>query len=226
MLNKHAHDVPPPPRRKQVSDAGERLLSLVRQYDGPVGVDELATKLGKHTNTIREQLNTLVNAGFITRSRSEVEGRGRPAWYYQASSATYGNDREVIGLAAALANQIERSSDDPHGSAVEAGERWGSHLLAGGGDVERGVFWMLDELGFAPELEGAANRMRLHACPLAEIARDHPVMACGVHHGVIRGVVRQLGGDPDAAQLEPKQEPATCLLTLAETTGSTGRETN
>lgn len=217
VLNQRVDDTPPPPapnRRRHLSEAGERVLELVRQYDAPVGVDQLSERLGKHTNTVREQLNALVNTGLIHRQRGEKHGRGRPAWYYVATGAQEAG-REVVGLASALAGQIEQYSDDPHAAAVEAGENWGSTLLAQGDDLQRSVFWVLDELGFAPQLDGSAGRMSLHACPMAEVAKDHPVVTCGVHQGVIRGVVRQLGGDPDAAELTARHEPEVCLLTVS-----------
>lgn len=215
VLNQGVDNTPPPaPTRRRLSEAGERVLELVRQYDAPVSVDELAERLGKHTNTVREQLNALINTGLVHRQRGEKHGRGRPAWYYVATGAQEAG-REVVGLASALAGQIERNSDDPHAEAVAAGESWGSQLLAQGDDLQRSVFWVLDELGFAPQLDGLAGRMSLHACPMAEVAKEHPVVTCGVHRGVIRGVVRQLGGDPDAAELFARHEPEVCLLTVS-----------
>src|SRR5699024_9138519 len=169
VLNQRVDNTPPPaPTRRRLSEAGERVLELVRQYDAPVSVDELAERLGKHTNTVREQLNALINTGLVHRQRGEKHGRGRPAWYYVATGAQEAG-REVVGLASALAGQIERNSDDPHAEAVAAGESWGSQLLAQGDDLQRSVFWVLDELGFAPQLDGSAGRMSLHACPMAEV---------------------------------------------------------
>ena len=196
-------------------------MELLHQYATPVGVDELAERLGKHTNTVREQLNALVNAGLVQRQRGESQGRGRPAWHYAATGAAQTAGPQMVGLASALAGQLERNSDDPRAAAIEAGEGWGESLLADGDDLQRSVFLVLDELGFAPQLDGSAGRMSLHACPMADVAKEHPVVTCGVHQGVIRGVVRQLGGDPDAAELTARHEPEMCLLTVAEDSATT-----
>jgi predicted ArsR family transcriptional regulator len=96
------------------------------------------------------------------------------------------------------------------------------------------------QMGFAPELEAAAEPtsaksadrsptaglqrvIRLHACPVRDFARSHPEVGCGVHLGLLRGLLAksaaQDGRRPAAspvvsAQLEPFVEPELCLAKL------------
>jgi predicted ArsR family transcriptional regulator len=75
-------------------------------------------------------------------------------------------------------------------------------------------------MGFAPELAdaGAAESdmsqermIRLRACPVRELARAHPEVGCGVHLGLLQGLL----ADPSiSAHLEPFVEPDLCLARL------------
>ncbi len=103
----------------------------------------------------------------------------------------------------------------------------------GGGDRGAGhrVVALLAEIGFAPQVVGAAphaaghapraagcevpvGRVLLRRCPFLDVARRYPDVICTVHLGVVRGVVRALGGAPDRVTLHPFAEPGACRLDL------------
>lgn len=65
----------------------------------------------------------------------------------------------------------------------------------------------LQHTGFDPE--PGKRTIRLTACPLLSVARRHSAVVCGVHQGLIDGV---LGGP--GARLEPFAEPRACLVRL------------
>ncbi|PQM48655.1 hypothetical protein C1Y40_01137 [Mycobacterium talmoniae] len=73
---------------------------------------------------------------------------------------------------------------------------------------------VFERMGFGPEpAPGAAGEqlIRLHGCPVRDLARSHPEVTCGVHLGLLRGL---LAGGPDAAlhaDLEPFAEPELCI---------------
>jgi hypothetical protein len=46
------------------------------------------------------------------------------------------------------------------------------------------------------------------------LARDDGEVVCGVHLGLMRGILRELGAPFDAISLEPFVEPALCLAHL------------
>lgn len=100
---------------------------------------------------------------------------------------------------------------------------------------------VFNRMGFAPELAaeseptaslsadseqvlGRERVIRLHACPVRDLARAHPEVGCGVHLGLLQGLLDQAaaaGGHPDkegatlSAMLEPFVEPELCIARLA-----------
>jgi predicted ArsR family transcriptional regulator len=130
-----------------------RLLAVLRQADGPVGVRELAETVGLHPNSVREQLDQLVDAGLVSRSIAPPAGRGRPGLRYVAAPDQGDPDpnayRELAGV---LADQLALQPD-PVAAATDAGERWGRTMaadvtltLAAADAVDR-VVKLLDEAG-------------------------------------------------------------------------------
>ena len=99
------------------------LHALLDQPD-PVGIDALAQATARHPNTVREQVNWLEAHDYVTRVRQPHEGRGRPAWLYQARGPRPG-DGDYVELAAALAWRLQDASPDTHAEALAAGRRWG-----------------------------------------------------------------------------------------------------
>ncbi|HET8589783.1 MAG TPA: helix-turn-helix domain-containing protein [Nakamurella sp.] len=214
------------------------VLDAVIGAAGPVTVADLAGRLGQHPNTVREHLDALVLAGRVERERARPAGRGRPAWLYriagpapagahreQTDPARAGTDGtfgdEYAALALALINQLASTSPDPRGMALEAGARWGRTLAAkpirSGGGAERAgaaVVELLTDLRFSPEPDADGRTVRLTTCPLLDAARVQPDLVCGVHLGIVRGVLDRLGGDPAGADLVPFAEPGACVLTL------------
>jgi len=83
--------------------------------------------------------------------------------------------------------------------------------------ARREVVALLDELGFAPTTDARVSVVKLHHCPLLEAAHRHPDVVCGVHLGLVRGALVELGNDPDHAEsaaLQPFSEPGACRLDL------------
>jgi predicted ArsR family transcriptional regulator len=76
---------------------------------------------------------------------------------------------------------------------------------------------LLGELGFAPSTDARARVVKLHHCPLLEAAHQQPEVVCGVHLGLARGALTELGNDPDQTErtaLQPFSEPGACRLDL------------
>jgi predicted ArsR family transcriptional regulator len=198
------------------------LLRTLEELPRPATLAEVAAATGLHPNTVREHAEALIRDGLVRRSRTEPNGRGRPAWRYEpVPAAPDPETTEYVGLAASLAAFISRTSDSPREDAVAAGAEWG-HTLARGraatrsGDAtaRRRVLTLLDELGFAPEDDGADSTVRLTRCPLLETAEQYPDVVCGVHLGLVRGALQEYGADPAGTDLVPFAEPGACLLDL------------
>lgn len=210
-----------PDRHAILADPTRRaMLAALDRAAGPLAVSDLATALGLHVNSVREQLRRLERAGLVSVSRSTPVGRGRPALRYARVAEREDPFRR---LALALADEVA-SRPHPRRAARAAGERWGreaaakaSGLAAGSStDALQAVHALLDEAGFAPEaVEPAATELRLRACPFLPFDRRHLKVVCGVHLGFIRGAFRELGSSQDAVAIEPFVGPDLCIARLS-----------
>lgn len=230
------------PRNRQ----RERVLALVRQQDGAIDAVELAAEMGLHVTTVRFHLDTLCDEEVIVRTRMNRPGRGRPRTGYRA--AEVGMDYRT--LAEVLAMELGRTEETRARRAQRAGQKWATRLAIPQETAEADAGDVLDRvavdatralagLGFAPELvaggeptspragSGPPHRrqrtIRMHACPVRDLASSHPEVACGVHLGLLQGILdksptRQgLPMSPRPvmqAHLEPFVEPQLCLATL------------
>ena len=196
------------------------LHALLDQPD-PVGIDALAQATARHPNTVREQVNWLVAHDYVTRVRQPHEGRGRPAWLYQARGPRPG-DGDYVELAAALAWRLQDASPDTHAEALAAGRRWGSDLVARRGATvapspETGRRWtveLLDELGYAPAPDGEDRDVVLHRCPLLQAAHRFPDVVCSVHLGMVQSALEANGASSEGSELRPFSAPGQCFLRL------------
>ena len=106
---------------------------------------------------------------------------------------------------------------------------------------------VFDRMGFDPELADESEPMaslsadskqivgrerviRLRACPVRDLARAHPEVGCGIHLGLLQGLLDHAagaGGQPDtrnqglSARLDPFVEPELCIARLAASRRST-----
>lgn len=217
---------PPEHHRLLAGITRSRLLATLRGSDVPMGVKDLAGALGLHPNSVREQLAALVAAGLVERDTTPPSGRGRPPLRYAARSD--GDDHDPYrDLAQVLAEQLARLPDAGP-NAVAAGETWGRSVAGGQAaasgvdahDARRRLITLLDDAGFAPERDGEedpAAPIRLRRCPFEPLARDNRAVVCGVHLGLMRGALHELGGPLEAVGLEPFVAPDLCVAHLRET---------
>ena len=83
--------------------------------------------------------------------------------------------------------------------------------------ARREVVGLLDDLGFAPLADARVGVVKLRRCPLLEAAHQSPEVVCGVHLGVVRGALEELGADAGRTEqtaLQPFSEPGACRLEL------------
>ena len=198
------------------SAAREQVLLAVEAQHTPVSIPALSRATGLHENTVREHLENLRADGYVTRSRGEAQGRGRPAWLWRATE--YCSVTPYAALTAVLAQTIVATSDDPEAAARTAGRAWGKevrsdllersarsdpaaekqdppaeteppHTEEQGRDL---VVRVLAEQGFAPVDTG--EEIVLNSCPLLESAARHPDVVCSVHAGLVDAL---LAGNAD-----------------------------
>ena len=184
-------------------------------------VRELADTVNLHPNTVRQHLDQLVEAGLVVRDTAPPIGRGRPALRYAAKPGSDEQDPVAYRvLAGVLAEQLALLPDGV-GVARTAGERWGRAMAyeamgtAPASNAIGRLVELLDAAGFAPEAPVAeGGPIRLRHCPFGTLARDHGEVVCGIHLGLMRGVLRELDAPFDALRLEPFVGPSLCLAHL------------
>jgi predicted ArsR family transcriptional regulator len=200
-----------------------RILELLRARPAGMDAAEAADEVGLHLATARTHLEILVEAGLVERHPEARTERGRPRVIYRAAE----DDGETAGsgyrlLAEMLASLVESSVRDPAGRAETAGAAWGRALVERArpltrlprAEAMRRLQELLDELGFEPEVSAGGRRILLHRCPFRQVAGEHQSVVCSAHLGLIKGALGELGGDADAATIEPLVTPTLCVTHL------------
>lgn len=161
------------------------LMDLIRRI-GPISVEDLAMRMDVTPTAVRVRLSRLVESGLVERVQ-ESAGRGRPRYFYQASTLAQKKlGQNYADLALVLWDEVMRTVDDvkirrdlfaritdrlaeSYRSQVR-GEEWSSRMVQLGGLLhERGV-----EAEVSSGDEGQTVLRQL-SCPyfeLAEVDRD------------------------------------------------------
>lgn len=206
---------------RRLSAASAELLEKLRAHERPMTLASLAEDMVLHPNTVREHLDTLVRAGFAARTRAQPQGRGRPAWTYQATSVL-SPASEYAALAVVLSSALTRTSEQPSVDAELAGEEWGRGLAHRRGaapttpeSARDHAVELFDDFGFEPQrAPESPSSVRLTRCPLLEAARTNPAIVCSVHLGMLRGVLDEYGANPKGSALVPFAEPGACRVVI------------
>jgi predicted ArsR family transcriptional regulator len=213
-----------------LGESRARVLHVLQSAAAPVGVDEVARRVRLHPNTTRFHLDGLVEMGLAARASEERDRPGRPRAVYTAAPEAAGAGRRSYRLLAEiLTSYLASQSKAPAQAAQKAGEAWGRFLTDRPApfrrvDVEHAVGQLvatLDEIGFEPEAvtSGRKRQILLHHCPFRETAEEHREVVCGVHLGLMRGLLAELDAPIDAERLDPFVEPSLCVTHLSGRTG-------
>ena len=200
------------------------VLDALRASDEPLGVTELAERLGIHPNTVRFHLDALVTQGLVDRSLEEPSGRGRPRTVHAPHPGMdRGGQRRYELLAKILLDQLSMSPD-AGATAEAAGRNWGGYLVeqvppshrTGAAEARQRLNAMMTDLGFAPEPVGnKGDRVKLRHCPFLEVAEEYSATLCPLHLGLMQGALSQIRAPIAATHLEPFAEPDACLVHLS-----------
>ncbi|ABL80858.1 MULTISPECIES: helix-turn-helix domain-containing protein [unclassified Nocardioides] len=208
----------PKPGRHPLSPSRRAILEHLHGQPQPLTLAALARITGLHPNTVREHLDALVRRGLVRRLAGRPQGRGRPAYLFEHVEHGPG---EYARLAVALADALASSSSDPAGHAAAVGVEWGRELArerrartGAGEDARSEVVGQLDDLGFEPRRGADDCEVLLTRCPLLEAAHRAPAVVCGIHLGIIRGMLDEFGADPSGSELEPFAAPGYCRLVV------------
>lgn len=224
------------------------IMRLIRSSAGGLTAADIAAATGQHLSTTRAHLDRLVEAGLLVKARASGGMPGRPAWRYRATAADPA-PAPYRTLAAALLDHLSSSTGDGdiRESAARVGQSWGRKLAAAaapktdsgdsadhtgpadnGGSVDPvdTVTKVLHGLGFDPHRQpgspdGTGTQIHLRTCPFLDLVGQNPDAMCGLHAGVVRGVL-EYHDAPDDAVLEPFGAPDACVVHLLPTRRRTG----
>jgi predicted ArsR family transcriptional regulator len=209
------------------------VLDMLRAADGPLGVREVAQRMGLHPNTARFHLEALAEAGLAVRETEGRETPGRPRVGYRAVADGPGGRRRYRLLAEMLTTLIAGTMPEPGKAAEEAGREWGAYLSEQPPPYQRlsdavavaKLTAIMEELGFSPQAETDADgqhRLCLRQCPFREVAQHHQDVICSLHLGLMRGALARMRAPVTAERLDPFVEPSLCvaLLTAREDPGA------
>jgi len=213
---------PPSPR---LGSRRRIVLQCLRQSPEALGVAEVAALTQLHPNTARFHLDALSADALATRTIETRLTRGRPRVLYAARTEAMG--QRSYGLLAEMLADMAAASGDVHQKAVATGHSWGRTIVqhpssqgATGADraaeADRAVHALqqiFEDIGFQPELStvGTTTTLMLRHCPFREVATRHPTVVCGVHLGMMQGVLAELGGAVVAESLDPLVTPRLCV---------------
>lgn len=238
-----------PQHRALGSASRAAILQLVRAADAGLTSADIAGQTGLHQSTVRAHLDRLVEAGLLMKARASGGAPGRPAWRYR-SAASEPAPAPYRALAGALLEHLATTGGGTP-AAHQAGRVWGRQLPVAAGEHTTPVeatLGVLHQLGFDPRRHSDTSghgddaggdgvvsepgdgggdveevEIHLYACPFLELVGQHPDVMCGLHAGMLRGVLDATGAPDAHAVLEPFAAPTACVARLRTPSRPAGR---
>lgn len=202
-----------------------RVLELLQDTGTALNADEVGSRLGIHPNTARFHLDALSVSGLAVRAREDRSFPGRPRVVYSATADSPQVARRRYQLLSEMLTAfIEGQVSNVAVAAERAGRAWSHHRRA---DPDRqaaterealeAVVDGLDELGFESRVAEDPESLRVEVthCPFLEVAETHDDIVCGLHLGLMRGVLERIEAPLGVRSLEPLVQPGLCLAHLS-----------
>lgn len=162
----------------------------IRDADRPLTVAEITDAVGVHHTGVRAHLTKLRDAGLITESHAEPNGRGRPKLLYTATDTARSDRDPYQELSSMLARAVRERSTPRQVGAVAGRESALRRDPTGTTDTVDLIEREARDLGFDPVRRGSIGRpdLVLRHCPFADVAADDPDSICSLHLGVAEGI--------------------------------------
>jgi len=197
----------------------QAVLQSLRHSPEALAVADIAALTELHPNTARFHLDALAADGLAVRTFETRTSPGRPRVLYEARAEAL--DQRSYALLAEMLAGLAATAGDAREAAVATGRTWGRRLVERPSseaalEADQAVdalHRVFVDIGFQPETstEGEMTSLRLRHCPFREVATRHPGVVCGVHLGLMQGVLDELGGAVVAESLEPFVTPRVCV---------------
>lgn len=184
------------------SSSRVQILHLLNER-GKRTITELCEATELHPNTVREHVQRLIDGGYVVGEVEQRTSRGRPRVLYSPAAGQSTVARRKAQEAARRGDLMRRVLPVPETTLpVEA-----VHQLDA----------LIDDLGdagFDPVVDEDALTIDLSPCARAEVSDQERATLCGVHLGLMEGVLAQAGGPLRVAGMVPSCDPATCVVKL------------
>jgi predicted ArsR family transcriptional regulator len=197
-------------------DSRRGIYGLLAAAAAPMSTTEVAEVTGLHPNTVRPHLERLRDAGLVQVVIESTGSVGRPQHRYQiAGSVAESPDEARVLLSRALLEAAAEAGvhgDDLADLGREQGRR---DAAPARGSALDALESQQQRLGFGPELVGGPPRptMLFGQCPFRELAERRPDLVCGLHSGLVEGLVDEIGGCSVVA-FHPLVEREPCRVEL------------
>jgi predicted ArsR family transcriptional regulator len=205
-------------------DTRYRLYRFLRLSGRPVSIRELSTRLSLHPNTLRSHLRRLEEVGLVqSEVRRGAASVGRPQTMYTVGDGDVGGRRDYRLLAEILANVASGRRARERAEALAS--EWGRYLV-GRGEPRPGVRraagrnlavlqGAMARAGFDPRFRRAAGgdvEISMRDCPFRDLLEDHRELVCGVHRGLLEGMLSALSPPHRLADYSPLVERSICRM--------------
>lgn len=137
------------------------MVEVLQTARHPLGVSEVAQRVGLHPNAVRFHLEALVRYGLAEQVNEERALTGRPRNLYSATAVGASAARRSYRLLTEiLTSYVAAQVTQPRQAALTAGEAWGRFLtdrpapfrrIDAAAAATRQLVDALDDIGFAPE---------------------------------------------------------------------------
>lgn len=187
----------------------------------PLATAEIADMLDLHVNTVRPHLERMRDVGLLAVDTEARGGVGRPQHRYSLSA-----DAPALGLEPSpfpvLARSLLRAAASgglDRSELTEAGREQGADDAAQWSPETAALEVLIIEqakLGFDPtviEHEGGATVAFAH-CPFRELAEAYPDLVCGLHCGLVEGLVDTVPDDTMVARFHTLVDRTPCQVEL------------
>lgn len=206
MTRQTTSAAPPSGKRRR-----EAILQLLQGSPEPLSINDIATRLDMHVNTVRFHLDGLLTDARVERAPAAPQGAGRPKLLF---TATPGMDptgvRNYRLLAELLVGELA-THPDAADRATAVGDRWGAELIRGTPDGESAVDrlnGLLADIGFQPSTHH--DRISLRHCPFLDLIDEYGRLLCPLHLGIMRGALEAIDAPVTVRHLEPFARPDRC----------------
>lgn len=177
-------------------------LELARS-SRPLSTADIAETLDLHPNTVRPHLERMRDVGLLAVESDARGGVGRPQHLYSPAAAapSLGLEPPSFPMLARLLLRVAAAAGAGVDEATEAGRDQGAADAAAwpsGTSCLDALTTELATLGFDPATvladdDGSATVAFAH-CPFRDLAEVRPDLVCGLHRGLVEGLVDGVGG--------------------------------